>query len=347
MSNNREYISPRWAGFSRLWKIVAIILFLLLALLWFLGYGPKLWLLGHGPNGNKCAVAPTVVEKIVEMPVEKIVNVEKLITAPDTVAPRLGIKGASIVKMMVGESYSDSGIIAIDNIDSKVDVKVTGKVDTKTPGKYMLTYTATDAAGNKSSETRTVIVEAAPKGDETAPRLSLIGSSIAKIPVGSTFVDAGATAMDSVDGEASVKVTGKVDANTPGTYTITYTSTDKAGNTSTVKRKVIVEPPLALAKLYFELDSAEFPADTELSLSTVIAYLRKNSSAKAVVSGFHDPSGNLAHNQELALNRAKAVRSLLEQSGITADRIELEKPESTTGTGAPEEARRVEVRATN
>jgi len=61
MSNNTKTISPRWAGFHRLWIIVAIILFLLLLLLWFLGYGP---------NGKKCVVPPTIVERIVEKQVE-------------------------------------------------------------------------------------------------------------------------------------------------------------------------------------------------------------------------------------------------------------------------------------
>lgn len=309
--------------------------------MWLFGYGPKLWLFGYGPSGNKCAVAPTTIEKIVE----KRVEVEKLITAPDKIAPRLSLKDSSTIKMLVGSSYADAGYMALDNIEGDVSVKVTGEVDTKTPGEYVITYTATDKAGNTSTETRKVIVEAAPK-DETAPSLNLIGSAISKIALGETYIDTGATSMDDVDGRASISVDGKVDSSKPGEYILTYTSTDAAGNTSTVKRKVIVEPALAIAKLYFELDSAEFPADTELSLSTVISYLRKHSTSKAVISGFHDPSGNAAHNKELALNRAIAVRELLQKSGITADRIELEKPEETTGTGSPEEARRVEVRAT-
>ncbi len=371
MSNNTETISPRWAGFHRLWIIVAIIPFLLLLLL---------WLLGYGPNGKKCVVPPTIVEKIVEQQVEvdspkllsrigslekensgikglqaKIVElqnkaptiktVEKLVTAPDTLAPRLGIKGSSTMSMLVGESFTDEGVIALDNIDNKVDVKVTGKVDTNTAGEYVLTYTATDAAGNTSTETRKVIVEA-PARDETPPRLSLVGSAMEKISAGEKYVDTGATAMDNVGGKTDVKVTGNVDVNKPGTYTLTYTSTDTAGNTSTVKRKVIVEAPLAVAKLYFDLDSAEFPADTELSLSTVISHLKTHSSSMAIISGFHDPSGNKAHNEQLAYDRAIAVRDLLQQSGITPDRIELKKPEQTTGTGAPEEARRVEVSVT-
>jgi len=151
MSNKREIISPRWAGFRSLWIFVAIVLFILLLILWFLGYGPKLPLLGYGPNGNKCAVPETIVEKRI--------NVETLVTAPDTIAPRLSIKGSSAMQLFVGENFTDEGYSALDNIDSKVDVKVTGKVDTNTPGEYVLTYTATDAAGNTSTETRTVIVK--------------------------------------------------------------------------------------------------------------------------------------------------------------------------------------------
>ena len=150
--------------------------------------------------------------------------------------------------------------------------------------------------------------------------------------------------MDNVDGKTDVKVTGNVDVNKPGTYTLTYSSTDAAGNTSTVKRQVIVEAPLAVAKLYFELGSSKFPADRELSLSTVISYLKTHSSSMAIVSGFHDPSGYKARNEQLAYNRAIAVRDLLQQSGIEPDRIEIKKPEQTTGTGDPKEARRVEVR---
>ncbi len=333
MSNNREHISSGWSGWRTLWWIVALILLFLLVIL---------WLMGYGPGGKKCVVPPTIVEKIIEkrVEVEKIVNVEKPAAAPDTMAPKLSLLGSSEMKIPIGKQFVDRGATALDDVGGETVVKVTGLVDINKPGEYMLTYTSTDAAGNVSKATRKVIVV-----DETAPRLNLIGSALSRIQIGDNYVDAGASSMDNVGGKTDVKVSGKVDSSKAGEYILTYTSTDAAGNTSTVKRKVIVEPALAMAKLYFELDSAEFPADTELSLSTVIAYLRKNSSATAVISGFHDPSGNAAHNKELALNRAIAVRDLLQQSGITADRIELEKPEETTGTGSPKEARRVEVKA--
>ncbi len=100
-------------------------------------------------------------------------------------------------------------------------------------------------------------------------------------------------------------------------------------------------PPAA--KIYFALDKSVVPADTSDTLKAVVAYLKANPKAKALVSGFHDPTGSRARNEELALNRARAVRSALERAGIANDRVMMQKPTVTTGDGPPEEARRVEV----
>jgi K(+)-stimulated pyrophosphate-energized sodium pump len=99
----------------------------------------------------------------------------------------------------------------------------------------------------------------------------------------------------------------------------------------------------APAKIYFASASADLPADGAKTLEGVIAYAKANSGAKLAISGFHDTSGNQAQNEELAKSRAKAVRDLLKAAGIAEERIDLRKPEVTTGTGKPEEARRVEV----
>lgn len=147
--NNEATISPHWPAFSRLWKIVAILLFLLLVLLWFLQASP--W----SKNGGVCAPK-------VPAPVEKIVEEEKIVEAPlaDTLAPILNLNGDSAVHVPVGTSYADAGAAAMDNVDGEASVIVTGEVDYNTPGEYVLTYTATDKAGNTSSTTRTVIVDA-------------------------------------------------------------------------------------------------------------------------------------------------------------------------------------------
>jgi K(+)-stimulated pyrophosphate-energized sodium pump len=64
---------------------------------------------------------------------------------------------------------------------------------------------------------------------------------------------------------------------------------------------------------------------------------------KAVVSGFTDATGDAAMNAELAKQRAFAVRDALKAAGVAEDKVELKKPETSTGSGGNAEARRVEV----
>jgi endoglucanase Acf2 len=62
---------------------------------------------------------------------------------------------------------------------------------------------------------------------------------------GTTYSDAGATATDNVDGDVSVDVSGNVDEATADTYTITYSASDQAGNSSTATRTVVVQDTIA------------------------------------------------------------------------------------------------------
>jgi len=67
--------------------------------------------------------------------------------------------------------------------------------------------------------------------DTEAPTITLIGTD-ANISVGDTYTDAGATALDNVDGDITVNITtnNPVDTNTAGTYIVTYDVNDTAGN---------------------------------------------------------------------------------------------------------------------
>ncbi len=99
----------------------------------------------------------------------------------------------------------------------------------------------------------------------------------------------------------------------------------------------------ALAKIYFVTGAKDLPADSAKSLEPVIASAKENAAAKVTLSGFHDATGDAVKNEELAKDRAKAVREALKAAGIAEDRIEMKKPEVVTGTGDNAEARRVEV----
>ena len=85
--------------------------------------------------------------------------------------------------------------------------------------------------------------------DSVAPVITLLGDATVSIEVGDTYIDAGATAKDNYDGDitSSIVVTGSVDTNTIGIYTLSYDVTDTNGNVaSTVTRTVNVEDALSL-----------------------------------------------------------------------------------------------------
>ncbi|SVA24895.1 uncharacterized protein METZ01_LOCUS77749, partial [marine metagenome] len=76
--------------------------------------------------------------------------------------------------------------------------------------------------------------------DTKKPVITIIGDTPMTIEVGSTFTDPGATATDNYDGNVTVTAAGTVDANTVGTYTLTYTATDSSNNTLSDTRTVNV-----------------------------------------------------------------------------------------------------------
>ena len=99
---------------------------------------------------------------------------------------------------------------------------------------------------------------------------------------------------------------------------------------------------LDVVKLYFVTGKADLPADAAAKLAP-LADKAKASGKKVKVSGYHDATGDLAANQELAKQRAIAVRDQLKAAGVAEDKVELAKPELTQGSGDNAEARRVEI----
>jgi hypothetical protein len=115
-------------------------------------------------------------------------------------------------------------------------------VNTAVPGSYTITYSATDAAGNTATATRTVNVV-----DITAPVITVSGDNPLYLPVGTTFNEPGVSALDAIDGSVPVSTTGSVNTAARGTYILTYTATDSAGNIATATRDVVVRSRAAHA----------------------------------------------------------------------------------------------------
>lgn len=96
-----------------------------------------------------------------------------------------------------------------------------------------------------------------------------------------------------------------------------------------------------VVKFYFASGKADLAEHGKEALADVVKGVQAGQ--KAVISGFHDQTGNAAANAELAKKRAMLVRDTLIGLGVAQDKIELKKPEETQGTGTNAQARRVEV----
>ena len=156
-------------------------------------------------------------------------------STPDTTAPVVTLTGASALTQAYGETYVEQGASAQDDIDGDVAVVISGDVDVNTISEYTVTYEATDAAGNVASEARIVTV-----ADLTAPVITLLGGSVINVNVGDDYEELGATALDNLDGDVDVVISGAVDVNEVNAFTLTYEATDAAGNTSSINRTVNV-----------------------------------------------------------------------------------------------------------
>ncbi|MFF2289341.1 immunoglobulin-like domain-containing protein [Peribacillus butanolivorans] len=149
------------------------------------------------------------------------------------------ISGAKSKTVVYNSAFnSKSGVTAKDNLDGSLTskIKVTGTVNTKKKGTYTLKYTVTDQSKNVTTVTRKITI------DSTKPVIS--GAKDKTISYNSEFnPKSGVTAKDNLDGSltSKLKITGTVNTKKKGTYTLTYTVTDKSKNKAEVIRKITVK----------------------------------------------------------------------------------------------------------
>ncbi len=162
----------------------------------------------------------------------------------DLSAPTISFNGNNTIYVEVGRVFTDPGFTVVDNITMPCPFTRTGVTSgtqiTSHPYSTSYTVTATDAAGNVSSRTRTVMSSP----DVTKPVITLNGTSPLTVAVGSIYNDAGATATDFFFGSLTSSVVSNSTVNTAvtGTYKVTYYVTDAAGNMAdSVVRTVIVK----------------------------------------------------------------------------------------------------------
>ncbi len=102
-------------------------------------------------------------------------------------------------------------------------------------------YTSSNSSGALTGTGTLTVTNGPSAADTIKPVITLTGSAAVTVDWGSSYTDAGATATDNVDSSVTVNTSGTVNTAKPGSYTITYTATDAAGNVAdSVTRTVTV-----------------------------------------------------------------------------------------------------------
>lgn len=111
----------------------------------------------------------------------------------DTTSPEIALEGEQNITLNVGDIYTEPGATATDD-SGEVDVEISGTVHTSKPAKYTILYTATDSAGNVTTATRVVKINAPYRGtiyltfdDGPGPYTAELLDILAKYNVKATF----------------------------------------------------------------------------------------------------------------------------------------------------------------
>jgi hypothetical protein len=173
--------------------------------------------------------------------------VTRTVKVIDTTVPVITLGGANPLTVECHTSFTDPGADASDSCAGGVPVTVSDSVNANVPGVYTISYNATDPSGNPAAPvTRTVNVV-----DTTSPVITPNDANPLTVECHTAFVDPGASASDSCAGSVPVTVSGTVNSNVPGTYTITYNARDPSGNAAAAKTRTVkvvdtVAPTIAL-----------------------------------------------------------------------------------------------------
>ncbi|MGL5366459.1 MAG: immunoglobulin-like domain-containing protein, partial [Plesiomonas shigelloides] len=173
-----------------------------------------------------------------------IKNYGPFIHGPDITPPPVEngkpiFSGLSDTRIKQGAQFDPlSGVSASDREDGDLtaQIRVEGSVDTQRIGLYPLIYKVSDSDNNQTEQVRTVeVYNMKPTFSGIADTSLILGTAFDPL--------AGVSAQDEEDGDLTshIKLSGSVDSNTVGRYTLTYQVSDSAGQTVTQARNVTVK----------------------------------------------------------------------------------------------------------
>ena len=217
----------------------------------------------------------------------------------------------------------------------------TGKIEGSPDyGKTASAEVAASAAVASEATASAPVAQAASEATASAPVAQAASAVVASAPVAAV---ASAVAPVQVASEAKASAPQAtasaaaaptpVVASSPAAVILADTAPADADTAQVVVDKGVV-------KFYFAIGKADLAKGAQTALKDVLEGVKAGK--KAVISGYHDSTGNAAQNQELSKQRAFAVRDALLRFGVPEKQIELRKPVNAEA-GKSAEARRVEV----
>jgi PKD repeat protein len=160
----------------------------------------------------------------------------RVVIVDDYAAPTVTLIGVNPLSIDYRAPFLDPGVNISDNYyTSGLFAEVVGHVNPDVMGVYSVTYHVKDLSGNEAAPlTRTIIVE-----DISAPVVSLLGSDTVIVDVYGNYIEMGSSVQDNHTENLTASVSGTVNVNVIGDYTLSYTATDSSGNTNVPVKRVV------------------------------------------------------------------------------------------------------------
>lgn len=190
------------------------------------------------------------------------VSAVRHIKVVDDTPPEIALNGGDDIVVTDMSSFKDPGFTANDNYDGDVTALVQSVARKVSEDACEMVYTVTDTSGNTATVVRKVTVK-----DTVRPVIMLNSDKEMYVLINGIYSEPGAAANDNNDGDITgkIKIGGSVDTSKLGTYDISYTVTDAAGNTAqTVRRvNVVANAENIKSKIYLTFDDGPSAAVTE------------------------------------------------------------------------------------
>lgn len=234
------------------------------------------------------------------------------VTVQDTVGPELTLREAQCDPG--GSVMLEDFIESVEDLSGVADVRFVSEPNCETAGTYTVQIEAEDTLGNVTRKEVTLWVSTDPYG----PVISGASETMTVERDSSPDFLEGVTANDDVSGACTVTVdTSGLNLSKAGTYFITYSAVDAAGNETTLKRKVTVthnaqDTAELVAKMSAEVD--DDPVNIRYFVRNTIHYSSNWGGDDPVWFGFTYRHGN-------CYVHALALQAVLEHKGYETQLI--------------------------